>query len=388
MAKQDYYEVLGVAKGASDDEIKRAYRKLAVKYHPDKNPGDKQAEEMFKQVAEAYEVLSDPKKRQIYDQYGHEGLSGSGAGGFGGGMGFNPMDIFNAFMGGSGFGSAFSSFGFGDDEGGGYVNHGTNMRVRVKVTLQDVLHGVEKHLKLKKYVACQHCHGTGAKGGTEVETCPTCKGRGHVRKVQRTILGMMQTESVCTDCGGTGRRIKTRCPHCNGEGIVQAEEVVDVRIPAGVQEGMQITQEGGGNAARRGGQPGDLYILIEEEKQDQFIRQDATLVHNLLIDVPTAALGGDVEIPLVEGTRTHRIPAGTQPGTQLRLAGQGLPSVDGYGRVSYSRGDLIVNVQVYVPEALDADERKVLEDLRRRKNFTTSPSVLEKFKRKVRSMFQ
>ena len=380
MAKQDYYEVLGVAKGASDDELKRAYRRLAVKYHPDKNPGDKQAEEKFKQVAEAYEVLNDPKKRQIYDQFGHEGLSGGG----GAGGGFNPMDIFEAFMGGK---ASFSSaFGFGGD--GGYVNHGTNMRVRVKVTLQDVLHGVEKHFKLKKYVECDHCHGTGAKGGTEMETCPTCGGRGHVRRVQRTILGMVQTEVVCSDCGGTGKRIKTRCPHCNGEGIVQAETVVDVSIPAGVQEGMQIPMEGYGNAARRGGQPGDLYILIEEEKQDQFIRQDTTLVHNLLIDFPTAALGGDVEIPLVEGTRMHHIPAGTQPGTQFRIAGQGLPSVDSYGRVSYSRGDLILNVQVYVPEALDADERRTIDALRSHKNFKASTSVLEKFKRKMRSMFQ
>lgn len=377
--KQDYYEVLGVQKNATDDEIKRAYRKLAIKYHPDKNPGDKQAEEMFKKVAEAYEVLSDPQKRQRYDRFGFDDPM-AGAGGFGG-AGFDPFDIFNSFFGGRG-GSAFSGFGFGGDDEGAPMNHGTNIRVRVKVTLKDVLNGVEKHLKVKEYVGCEHCHGTGAKDGTAIETCTTCHGQGRVRKMQRTFLGVMQTESICPDCGGTGRKIKTRCPYCNGEGIVLGEKVIDVRIPAGVAEGMQLTMEGYGNAARRGGIPGDLYVLIEEEKQNVFIREDNHLLYNLLLDFPTAALGGEVEIPLVEGSVKQTIKPGTQPGTQIRLAGKGLPTVNRYGR-----GDLVAEVSVYVPETLDSDEKKMMEELRRHRNFNTSPTVIEKFRNKIRNLF-
>ena len=377
--KQDYYEVLGVQKNASEDEIKRAYRKLAIKYHPDKNPGDKQAEEMFKKVAEAYEVLSDPQKRQRYDQFGFDDPM-SGASGFGG-QGFDPFDIFNSFFGGRG-GSAFSGFGFGGDEEGAPINHGTNIRVRVKVTLKDVLNGVEKHLKVKEYVECEHCHGNGAKDGTAIETCSTCHGQGRIRKMQRTFLGVMQTESICPDCGGTGRKITARCPHCNGEGIVIGEKVIDVKIPAGVAEGMQLTMEGYGNAARRGGIPGDLYVLIEEEKQNVFIRQDNHLLYNLLLDFPTAALGGEVEIPLVEGSVRQTIKPGTQPGTQIRLSGKGLPSVNRYGR-----GDLVAEVAVYVPETLDSEEKKTLEELRNHRNFNTSPSVVEKFRNKIRNLF-
>lgn len=378
--KQDYYEVLGVQKNATDDEIKRAYRKLAIKYHPDKNPGDKQAEEMFKKVAEAYEVLSDPQKRQRYDQFGFDDPM-SGAGGFGG-AGFDPFDIFNSFFGGRG-GSAFSGFGFGDDgSGGAPMNHGTNIRVRVKVSLKDVLNGVEKHLKVKQYVECEHCHGNGAKDGAAIETCPTCHGQGRVRKMQRTFLGVMQTESICPDCSGTGRKIRTRCPYCNGEGIVLGEKVIDVRIPAGVAEGMQLTMEGYGNAARRGGIPGDLYVLIEEEKQNVFIREDNHLLYNLLLDFPTAALGGEVEIPLVDGSVKQTIKPGTQPGTQIRLAGKGLPTVNRYGR-----GDLVAEVSVYVPETLDSDEKKMMEELRQHRNFNTSPTVIEKFRNKIRNLF-
>ncbi len=377
MAKQDYYEVLGVAKDASDNDIKKAYRKLAMKYHPDKNPGDKEAEEKFKQVAEAYECLSDPQRRSRYDQFGFED---PGQGGFGGGGSFhgNPFDIFNQFFGG-GFGGGFSA-GF-DDEGGA-VSRGSNIRVRVKVSLQDVLNGVEKHLKVKKYVACEHCKGTGAKDGTELETCPTCHGSGRVRRVMRTILGQMQTETVCDACQGSGKHIKTKCPHCQGQGIVMGEEVVDVKIPAGVAEGMQLTLQRHGNAAPNGGENGDLYILIEEEKQEVFIRQDDRLIYNLLLDFPTAALGGEVEIPLVDGTMKVKIPAGTQPGTLQHYPGKGLPTVNHYGR-----GELTVNISVYVPEALDADEKKAIESLRGKSHFTTSPSILQRFRQKMKQMF-
>jgi molecular chaperone DnaJ len=374
MEKQDYYEVLGVSKDASDNDIKKAYRRLAMKYHPDKNPGDKEAEEKFKQVAEAYECLSDPQRRQRYDQFGFEepGQGGFGGGGFHG----NPFDIFNQF-----FGGGFSG-GFSFDEDSAPAARGSNIRVRVKVSLADVLNGVEKHLKVKKYVACTHCNGTGAKEGKEMETCPTCHGAGRVRKVVRTILGQMQTETVCPDCQGSGKRIKTKCPHCNGEGVVMGEEVIDVKIPAGVAQGMQLNMQGYGNAARRGGEAGDLFILIEEEEQHDFIRHDDQLIYNLLLDFPTAALGGEVEIPLVEGTMKVKIPAGTQPNTVQRYPGKGLPTVNHYGR-----GELIVNISVYVPETLDAEEKKLIESMRDRQHFKTSPSIIQRFRQKLKNMF-
>ena len=375
MEKQDYYEVLGVEKDATTDQIKKAYRKLAVKYHPDRNPDDKNAEEMFKKVAEAYEVLSDPQRRQSYDQFGFDGPQGSGFGG----AGFNPFDIFESFFGGGGGG--FSGFGFGGDDEGP-ATRGSNIRVRVKVTLQDIANGVDKHIKIKKYVECEHCKGTGAKDGTAYETCPKCKSKGRVIQIVNSLFGRMQTESVCPDCHGTGKKIKTRCPHCNGEGVTMGEEVIDIKIPAGVQEGMQLTMQGYGNAARQGGRPGDLYILIEEEKQEQFIRVENNLIYNLLLDFPTAALGGEVEVPLIEGTQTVKIPAGTQPNTQIRLSGKGLPTVNRYGR-----GDIIVNISVYVPETLDKDEKKILESLRDHKNFGADKSAFQKFVDKIKSKF-
>ena len=374
MEKQDYYEVLGVEKNATDDQIKKAYRKLAVKYHPDKNPGDKNAEEMFKKVAEAYEVLSDPQRRQNYDQFGFDGPQGSGFGG----AGFNPFDIFESFF-GRGGGSGFSGFGF-DDEGP--ATRGSNIRVRVKVNLQDVANGVETHIKIKKYVECEHCKGTGAKDGTDFETCPKCKGRGRVIQVVNSLFGRMQTEAVCPDCHGTGKKIKTRCSHCNGEGVTMGEEVIDIKIPAGVEDGMQLTMQGYGNAARQGGHPGDLYILIEEEKQDQFIRVENNLIYSLLLDFPTAALGGEIEVPLIEGTQTVKIPAGTQPNTQIRLNGKGLPSVNRYGR-----GDIIVNISIYVPESLDKEEKKIIESLKGHSNFGANKTAFQKFVDKIKNKF-
>lgn len=386
--KRDYYEVLGVDKNASDDEIKKAYRKLAVKYHPDRQSGKseaekKEAEENFKQCAEAYEILSDSQKRARYDQFGFNDPS---AGGFGGGAGFNPFDIFNSFFGGGAGGNSSFSFSFGGDDEESAPNRGSNIRVRVKVSLADVQNGVEKHLKLKKYVGCPHCNGTGAKDGTELERCPKCQGRGRVLKQVRTIFGIAQSEAACPDCHGTGKRIKTRCTHCNGEGVVMGEETVTVKIPAGVAEGMQLNMSGYGNSGRHGGPKGDLFVLIEEEHQDQFIRQDDTLIYSLLLDFPTAALGGDVEIPLVEGTHILKIAPGTQPNTQIRLQDKGLPTLDRYGR-SGRKGDMIVNIGVYVPEHLDDEEKKILTDLKEHKNFGTSPSLFSKFRQKVKNMF-
>lgn len=382
MEKQDYYEVLGVDKNASDDEIKKAYRKLALKYHPDRNPGDKTAEEKFKQCAEAYEILSDPQKRQRYDQFGfNDPFSGGGSGA----GGFNPFDIFNSFFGGGGSSSGFSSFFGGDDEGGG--QRGNNIRVRVKVSLQDVVTGVEKHIKIKKYVECPHCHGTGAKDGTEFETCSKCHGRGRVIQVVNSLFGRMQTESVCPDCKGTGKKIKTRCPNCHGEGVTLGEQVIDVKIPRGVADGMQLTMEGYGHAGKNGGSAGDLLVLIEEEAHPDFLRHDDSLIYNLLIDFPTAALGGKVTIPLVQGTKEITIKPGTQPDTQQTISGEGLPTVDRYGRASTRRGDLIVNIGVYVPEKLTDSQRKVVEQLRDNESCKAPASAFARFRDQVKSMF-
>lgn len=377
MAKQDYYEVLGVDKNASNDDIKKAYRKLAVKYHPDRNPDNKEAEEMFKKVSEAYEVLSDEQKRQRYDQFG---FNDPGAG-FGEG-GFNPFDIFNSFFGG-GSASGFGGFGGFGDDGASANLRGSNIRVRVRVSLSDVLNGVEKHFKVKKYVHCQHCDGTGAKDKSSIETCPKCKGRGRVIRSQRTILGMMQTESVCPDCNGNGKHIKSKCPHCNGEGIVLGEEVIDVNIPAGVADGMQLNMEGYGNAGRHGGPAGDLFILVEEEPQTTYVRDDTTLYYNLVLDFPTAALGGDVEIPLVEGEsyKLH-IKPGTQPDSQIRLAGKGLPQLRRGGR-----GEMVVNVSLYVPEKLDDEDKELLQKMRDKNSFKASNSFIDRLGSKFRKMF-
>lgn len=383
MEKQDYYEVLGVQKNATDDEIKRAYRKLAIKYHPDKNPGDKTAEEKFKQCAEAYEVLSDPQKRQRYDQFG---FNDPFSGGAGGGGGFNPFDIFNSFFGGGSSSGGFSSFfGGDDDEPGG--QRGSSLRIRVKVSLQDVVTGVDKRLKIKKYVECPHCHGTGAKDGTEFETCSKCRGRGRVIQVVNSLFGRMQTEAACPDCHGTGKKIKTRCSHCHGEGVILGEQVVDVKIPAGVADGMQLTMQGYGHAGKMGGAAGDLYILIEEEPHPDYIRQDSTLIYNLLIDFPTAALGGEVTIPLVQGTKQVTIKPGTQPDTQITLGGEGLPQVDRFGRASTRRGDMIVNIGVYVPERLSDSQRKLVEQMRESDAYKAPASAFARFKEHIKSMF-
>ena len=387
MAKRDYYEVLGVSKNASDDEIKKAYRKLAVKYHPDKNPGNKEAEEKFKEAAEAYDVLSNPDKRARYDQFGHAGMSGAAGnggpfGGFNGG-GMSMDDIFSMFgdiFGGRG--------GFGGGFGGGYSSNqqrrfrGSDLRVKVKLNLKEISTGVEKKFKLKKYVQCSHCHGTGAEGNSGTETCPTCKGSGSVIRTQQTILGTMQTRVTCSTCGGEGKIVKEKCKECSGEGIVYGEEVVTVKIPAGVGEGMQLTMSGKGNAGKHNGIPGDLLILIEEEPDKDLIRDEDDLIYNLLLSFPKAALGGTVEIPTVDGKVKVKIEAGTQPGKVLRIRGKGLPSVNGYGT-----GDLLVNISIYVPETLNKEEKKWLEKMEDSENFEPNVSIKEKIFRKFKKLF-
>ena len=387
MEKRDYYEVLGVEKNASAEEIKKAYRKKAIQYHPDRNPGDKAAEEKFKEAAEAYEVLSNPEKRARYDQFGHAGVSGAAGnggpfGGFSGGMSMD--DIFSMFgdiFGGHGGFGGFSGFG-----GGGTSQQrryrGSDLRVKVKLTLKEISTDVEKKFKLKKYVACPHCHGSGAEGTGGVETCPTCKGSGTVIRNQQTILGTMQTRTTCPTCGGEGHIIKNKCKECGGEGIVYGEEVVTVKIPKGVADGMQLSMSGKGNAGKHNGVPGDLLILVEEEPDKELIRDGNDVLYNLLLNFPTAALGGTVEIPTIDGRVKVKIEPGTQPGKVLRLRNKGLPSINGYGT-----GDLLVNVSVYVPETLTKDEKKMMEELDKSENFQPTTSIREKIFKKFKKLF-
>lgn len=387
MAKRDYYEVLEVAKNATADEIKKAYRKKAIQYHPDKNPGDKEAEEKFKEAAEAYDVLSNPEKRARYDQFGHAGMSGAAGnggpfGGFGG-EGMSMDDIFSMFGDIFGGHTGFGGFsGFGGGQGARRRFRGTDLRVKVKLSLAEVASGVEKKFKLKKYVTCPHCHGTGAEGSGGTETCPTCKGAGSTYRTQQTLLGTMRTQVVCPTCGGEGTVIKNKCKECDGEGIVYGEEVVKVNIPAGVMDGMQLSMSGKGNAGKRGGVPGDLLILVEEEPHPSLVRDENDLVYNLLLSFPEAALGGAVEIPTIDGKVKVKIEPGTQPGKVLRLRGKGLPSVNGYGK-----GDLLVNVSIYVPETLSRDEKSQLEKMAGSDNFKPNASIKEKIFKKFRSFF-
>jgi molecular chaperone DnaJ len=381
MAKRDYYEVLGVDKKASEDEIKKAYRKIAIKYHPDRNPGDKTAEEKFKEAAEAYSVLSDKQKRQQYDQFGFDGPNmGGGFGGFGAG-GFSMDDIFSMFgdvFGGRGGFGGFSGFGGGQRA----QYRGTDLRLKVRLTLQEISTGVTKKFKVRKDIVCSECNGSGAQNGSGSETCPTCHGQGYTVRTVRSILGMMQTQSECPTCHGEGTVIKNKCPHCSGQGIVKGEEVVEINIPAGVAEGMVVNVPGKGNAAPHNGVPGNIQVYVEEEPNDTFVRDGQDIIYNLLLDFPTAALGGEVDIPTIEGTKVKiKIEPGTQPGKTLRLRGKGLPAVQGYGS---GRGDLVVQVSVYVPKTLDRHERQVLEELRNSDNFkgdaSTKKSIFEKFK--------
>ena len=371
--------MLGVAKNADAAEIKKAYRKLALKYHPDRNPGDKEVEEKFKEAAEAYDVLSNEEKRRRYDQFGHAGVGG-GAGGFGGG-GMSMDDIF------AHFGDIFGSFGgFGGFGGGGRsarrVNRGSNLRVKVKLNLEEIAAGVEKKIKVKKYVACQHCNGTGAKDGKSYSTCSTCKGTGQVTRVQNTILGAMQTTSTCPTCGGEGRIINDKCPHCGGEGVLLSEEVITLNIPAGVADGMQLSLSGKGNAARRGGVNGDLIVLIEEEEHPDLIRDGNDLLYNVFVSFPEAVLGETVEIPTIEGKAKVKIEPGTQPGKILRLRGKGLPDINGYGK-----GDLLVKVSVWIPKTLSKDDKKKKKKMKESEGFRPGGSEKKSSFSKMKDFF-
>ncbi|NMB52249.1 MAG: molecular chaperone DnaJ, partial [Bacteroidales bacterium] len=369
--KRDYYEVLGVSKSATKEEIKKAYRKQALKYHPDKNPGDKKAEESFKEAAEAYEVLSNDDKKARYDRFGHAGM-GSSSNGFGG-AGMTMEDIFSSF--GDIFGDAFGGFGAfgGSRRGGKRVNKGSNLRVKVNLTLQEIANGTEKKIKVKKYVACSQCGGTGAADSSSFSTCSTCRGSGHVTRLTNTLLGQMQTTSTCSACNGEGKTITKKCASCYGEGIIQKEEIIKINIPAGVGRGMQITVSGKGNAARRGGMNGDLLVVIDEIEHPELIREGNDLIYNLFISIPDAILGAQVEMPTVDNNVKIKIEPGTQPGKILRLRGKGLPDVNGYGK-----GDLLVNVNVWIPKNLPKEEARLIEKFKESESFKPNPDKNDK----------
>lgn len=386
MEKRDYYEVLGVSKTATADELKKAYRKKALQYHPDRNPGDKDAEEKFKEAAEAYDVLSDPNKRARYDQFGHNmGQSFGGGGGFGGG-GMSMEDIFSHFGDIFGGGAGFGGFGgFGGATGARArrrTPRGSDLRIKVRLTLKEIAEGVSKTLKIPRYVACDKCNGTGAKDGNAYTSCSRCHGSGTIVTTQQTILGTMQSTAICPDCHGEGRIITEKCSHCSGEGVVRKEEVVSFNIPAGVAEGMVLTLKGKGNAARHGGVNGDLLVVIEEEKDPELIRDGNDIIYNLMLDFATAALGGSVEVPTISGRARVKITPGTQPGKVLRLRGKGLPSTEGYGT-----GDELVNIMIYVPETLTDNEREIIERLKDSKNMKPSDSAKNRIFSKLNHIF-
>ncbi len=381
MAKRDYYEVLGVAKNADDNTIKKAYRKIAMKYHPDRNPDDKAAEEKFKEAAEAYEILRDAQKRARYDRFGHAGVGGNaGAGGFGGGMTMEDIfsqfgDIFGETGGGSPFESFFGGAGRGGRRGGtrSRGQRGSNLRIKVGLTLEEVAKGVTKKIKVKKQNPCGTCSGSGAKDSNSVATCTTCRGSGYVRQVKNTFLGQMQTTSPCPTCSGSGQMITANCSSCKGEGRNYKEETIEIEIPAGVAEGMQLSMRGKGNAGLKGGPAGDLLINISEKPHDTLQRDGSNLIYELYINFADAALGLSVEVPTIDGRVKVKVPPGTQAGKMFRLKGKGLPSVQAYGT-----GDQLIHINIWTPKKLNDEERKLLERMREMPNFSPEPGKSEK----------
>ncbi len=369
MEKRDYYEVLGISKSASEADIKKAYRKMAIKYHPDKNPGDKQAEEKFKEAAEAYEVLSDPNKKSRYDQFGHAGLGGNG--GFGGG-GMNMDDIFSQF--GDIFGAGFGG-SFGGSRGGGQRTvRGTNLRVKMKLTLEEIAEGVSKKIKVNKLVNAE---------GVTYKNCSTCNGTGRITRVAQTFLGAMQTQSVCNTCQGAGKMIDKKPADADNQGLKRQEEVIDLDIPAGVEDGMQLSVTGKGNAGPFNGIPGDLIIVIEEQEHPELRREGEHLHYEAFVSFIDAVLGENIEIPTISGKVKIKIDPGTQSGKTLRLKGKGLPILQGYGH-----GDLFVHIQVWTPKKVSKEERELLEKLKASENFKPNPTHAEKgFFQRMKDMF-
>ena len=384
--KRDFYEILGVSKSASQEEIKKAYRKVAMQFHPDRNPGDKAAEDKFKEAAEAYEILNDPDKKAQYDRFGHNAFSsGRGGGGnYGGGM--NMDDIFSQFgdiFGDEGFGSFFGGNGRRSSGGHHRGTRGTNLRVKLKLNFEEIAKGANKTIKVKKHVKCSTCQGSGAKDKNSTQTCGTCNGSGQVRRVQNTFLGQMQTVTTCPSCGGDGTTITNKCTSCKGDGRVYGEETVTIDIPAGVQEGMQLSINGKGNAGERGGSPGDLIVLIEEEPHPHLQRDGLNVAFDLYISFPDAVFGTQVEVPTIDGRAKIKIPPGTQSGKIFRLKGKGFPQVN-----SYEKGDQLIHVNVWTPQHVNSEEKNMLEKMQASENFEPKPEKNEKsFFDKVREMF-
>lgn len=383
--KKDYYEVLGVDRSASADDIKKAYRKLAIKYHPDKNPGNKEAEEKFKEAAEAYSVLSDAEKKARYDQFGHAGVEGAGPD-FSGGFG-NLNDILNDLFGGA-FGGGFGGFsGFGGFGGGTRqqrVSRGRDIRVRVKLTLEEIANGVEKEISIEKSVPCTECSGKGAKNSSDIKTCPACNGTGEVQRVTNSFLGQTITRSTCQQCNGKGKIISNPCRNCSGSGLVRKRETIKVRIPAGVEAGMQLTLQGQGHAAKNNGINGDLLIVIEEQEHPNLKREGNNLYYTKIISVPDAILGSETEIPCLDGNYRIKVEPGTQSGKVVRLRGRGLPSVNGYGGI----GDMYVKFAVWIPKKLDKEDKALIESLRGKESFKPDPSKDDKgFFEKLKGLF-
>jgi len=381
--KRDFYEVLGVAKGATAEEIKKAYRKMAIQFHPDKNPDDPSAEDKFKEAAEAYEVLSDTEKRKRYDQFGHQGMGGAS----GNGQGPSMDDIFSQFGDIFGDGSPFGSF-FGGSQGGRrMVRKGSDLRIKLKLDLEEVANGVEKKIKVKHHVTCTACLGNGSKSGAALKTCPTCNGQGQVRKVTQTMLGQMVSTSTCPTCNGEGKIVETRCEVCFGEGRTLADEVLSIKIPAGVAEGMQLSMQGKGNVPPRpasGGVAGDLLIVVEEEEHESLKRDGNNVVFDLYVNFADAALGTAVEVPTIDGKARITLEPGTQGGKVLRLKGKGIKELNGY-----AKGDQLVHVNVWTPKQLSVEERTLLEKLRSAANFQPKPSKNEKgFFEKMKDLFE
>ncbi len=379
MSKRDFYEILGVDKNASADEIKKAYRKVAMKFHPDRNPGDKAAEEQFKEAAEAYEVLSDSQKKAQYDRFGHAGMSGAAGGGYGGQGGMRMEDIFSNF--GDIFGDdMFGSFFGGGRQGGGRSrgSRGSNLRVKLKLSYAEIAHGTTKKIKVKKHVSCTSCNGSGAKDSQSVQTCGSCGGSGQVRRVTNTFLGQMQTVTTCPTCNGEGVSISAKCGSCKGEGRVYGEETIHIDVPAGVQEGMQLSMGGKGNVGERGGAPGDLLILIEEEKHPELSRDGMDIQYVLPLSFPDVVLGTQAEVPTIDGKAKIKIPAGTQSGKIFRLKGKGFPEINGY-----QKGDQLVKVKVWTPQHITEEEREIMEKMRDSTNFEAGEEA-----RKEKSFFE
>ena len=388
MGKRDYYDILGVTRSSNADEIKKAYRKMAIKYHPDKNPGDKKSEDNFKEAAEAYEVLSNSDKKKRYDQYGHAGGAASANGGGSGGGNMNMDDIFNQFgdIFGGGGGSPFDSFFGGQQQsrGGRRVSRGSNLRIKVKLTLEEIAKGIEKKVKVNKQIICETCDGSGAKDKSSFHTCTTCKGSGAVRRVTNTILGQMQTTSTCPTCNGEGTEITAKCTICHGEGLTRGEETISINIPAGVSEGMQLSMSGKGNAAARGGVPGDLIILIEELAHETLKREGNNIIYDLHISFIDATIGSSVEVPTIDGKAKIKIDPGTQGGKILRLKAKGIPEVN-----SYHRGDQLIYINIWTPKVLSKDEREMLDSFKDSPNFKPQPGKNEKsFFDKMKEYFE